>query len=152
MSVPEENSRVWKICKTAEETISAARELALSLPKNSTVALHGDLGAGKTTFVQGFADAFGIAEQITSPSYNIYTIYEARERQLIHMDAYRLPSPRAAEALMLDEFLREPWCLVVEWPEKLGDFLPAGTIHVFFEIVDGNARCLRIAGTKNARS
>ncbi len=133
-----------KICRTEAETIAAAREFAAALPPDSTIALHGDLGAGKTTFVRGLAEAFGVDKQITSPSFNIYTIYDGRERQLIHMDAYRLPSPAAAEGLMLEEFMRTPWCWAVEWAENLGDFLPADAIHISIEALGNGARLLKI--------
>lgn len=134
----------WCVCETAEATRNAARELAGLLPPDCTLALHGGLGAGKTTFVGGLADAFGVIEPITSPSYNIYAIYEGTSRQLIHMDAYRLPSPEAAESLMLEEFMRSPWCWVVEWPEKIGEALPPDALHLEFEILDTGAHRFRV--------
>lgn len=125
----------WIVCASAEKMEEEAARFAAALPPDATLALHGALGVGKTTFVRGAARAFGVGQPITSPSYNIYAVYEGRSRQLIHMDAYRLPSPEAAEGLMLEEFMRSPWCWIVEWPEKIGDALPADTIHLDFEIV-----------------
>ena len=134
----------WRVCESAEGTRGAARELGAMLPADCTLALHGGLGAGKTTFVGGLAEAFGVREPVTSPSYNIYAIYEGRSRQLVHMDAYRLPSPEAAEALMLEEFMRSPWCWVVEWPEKIGDALPPDALHLDFEILASGAHRFRV--------
>lgn len=134
----------WCVCESAEATRAASRELASLLPADCTLALHGGLGAGKTTFVGGLAEAFGVREPVTSPSYNIYAIYEGSSRQLIHMDAYRLPSPEAAESLMLEEFMRSPWCWVVEWPEKIGDALPPDALHLDFEIVDSGVHRFRV--------
>ncbi|MGN0883816.1 MAG: tRNA (adenosine(37)-N6)-threonylcarbamoyltransferase complex ATPase subunit type 1 TsaE [Candidatus Spyradosoma sp.] len=134
----------WRVCESAETTRATARELGAMLPADCTLALHGGLGAGKTTFVGGLAEAFGVREPVTSPSYNIYAIYEGRSRQLVHMDAYRLPSPEAAEALMLEEFMRSPWCWVVEWPEKIGDALPPDALHLDFEILDSGAHRFRV--------
>lgn len=134
----------WRVCGSAEATREAARELALLLPPDCTLALHGGLGAGKTTFVGGLAKAFGVREAVTSPSYNIYSIYEGDFRQLIHMDAYRLPSPEAAESLMLEEFMHSPWCWVVEWPEKIGDALPPDALHLDFEIVAEGTHRFRV--------
>lgn len=134
----------WCVCESAEATQAAARELAILLPPDCTLALHGGLGAGKTTFVGGLAEAFGVREPVTSPSYNIYAIYEGASRQLIHMDAYRLPSPEAAESLMLEEFMRSPWCWVVEWPEKIGDALPPDALHLDFEIIASGAHRFRV--------
>lgn len=134
----------WAVCDSVEKTEEAASRLAELLPDDCTLALHGTLGAGKTTFVHGLARAFGIDQPVTSPSYNIYAIYEGRTRQLIHMDAYRLPSPEAVESLMLEEFMRSPWCWVVEWPEKIGDALPPDTLHLDFEIVSAGTHRFRV--------
>lgn len=134
----------WVICDSVEKTEEVASRLAKLLPEDCTLALHGTLGAGKTTFVHGLARAFGIDQPVTSPSYNIYAIYEGRTRQLIHMDAYRLPSPEAVESLMLEEFMRSPWCWVVEWPEKIGDALPSDTLHLDFEIISAGTHRFRV--------
>jgi tRNA threonylcarbamoyladenosine biosynthesis protein TsaE len=60
---------------------------------DATVALHGDLGAGKTTWVQGLAQGFGITEPVTSPTFTIYTLHRGGNRMLAHLDAYRLALP-----------------------------------------------------------
>ena len=83
---------------SAEETQSLAEALALILPIDATVALYGDLGVGKTTFVQGLARGLGISSAVTSPTYTIYTIYRGK-RLLAHLDAYRLDSPIQVDSL-----------------------------------------------------
>ncbi|MEJ1971546.1 MAG: tRNA (adenosine(37)-N6)-threonylcarbamoyltransferase complex ATPase subunit type 1 TsaE [Lacunisphaera sp.] len=103
---------------SAEETRALATELAAALPADTILALHGDLGVGKTTFVQGLARGLGVKEQVTSPTFSIYSVYQGRKRKLVHLDAYRLEHERQIEALLLEEFLISPWCLAVEWPEK----------------------------------
>lgn len=91
----------------------------MQLASEQTVfALHGELGSGKTTFVQGMARALGITQPVTSPTYNLYHVYQAKA-QLIHLDAYRLESPESADALCLEDCLIEPWYMAIEWPEKL---------------------------------
>lgn len=140
----------WRECFSAEETEAAAEALAKLLPPDCTLALYGNLGAGKTTFVRGLARAFGIDEAVTSPSYNIYAIYEGRSHQLIHMDAYRLPSPEAADALMLEEFMRSPWCWVVEWPEKIGAALPPDTLKIEFEVISAGTHRFRVVSPQGA--
>ncbi|MGA3007649.1 MAG: tRNA (adenosine(37)-N6)-threonylcarbamoyltransferase complex ATPase subunit type 1 TsaE [Opitutaceae bacterium] len=124
---------------SAEETRVLAAELATSLPADATLALHGDLGAGKTTFVQGLARGLGIVEPVTSPTFTIFCLHYAPEssragpgggrKTLVHLDAYRLDDPRQIEALMLDDFLTSPWCLAVEWPEKITGWLPDNSLH-----------------------
>jgi tRNA threonylcarbamoyladenosine biosynthesis protein TsaE len=121
--------RAGVITASAEETHALARELAAALPPDSTLALHGDLGVGKTTFVQGLARGLGVNEPVTSPTFNIFTLHRGATRTLVHMDAYRLESDRQIDALMLEDFLVSPWCLAVEWPEKIAAWIPANALH-----------------------
>lgn len=116
-----------------EETERLAREFAAYLPADHTLALHGDLGAGKTTFVRGLARHWEIKEPITSPTFNLYAIYQGT-RQLIHLDAYRLSSSADLDSLMIEDFMRSPWCFVVEWPERIPDALPDHTWHLDLSI------------------
>ena len=121
----------------AAQTRALAAELAAALPPDTTLALHGDMGVGKTTFVQGLAQGLGIAEHVTSPTFGIYSVYHGKSRRLVHLDAYRLVSEHQIDALMLEEFLVSPWVLAVEWPEKIGPALPDEAWHLTLSIVDG---------------
>lgn len=107
---------------SAEATRALASRMAPALPPNCALALHGDLGAGKTTFVSGMAAGLGITQTVTSPTYTVYSLYEGT-RQLLHLDAYRLQSNAEAEDLLLDQFLQPPFLLAVEWPDKISGFL-----------------------------
>jgi tRNA threonylcarbamoyladenosine biosynthesis protein TsaE len=109
---------------TAEETRLLAAEWAAALPADATVALHGDLGAGKTTWVQGMA--------------------RGGSRMLAHMDAYRLGSPGEADDLLLEEFLVSPWCLAVEWPDRVPAWIPRGAWHLDLEIEDDGRHSIRL--------
>jgi tRNA threonylcarbamoyladenosine biosynthesis protein TsaE len=129
---------------SAEETRSLAAELAAALPPDSTLALHGDLGAGKTTFVQGLAHGFGIVEPVTSPTFTIFTLHRRTVGTLVHLDAYRLDDPRQIDALMLDDFLVSPWCLAVEWPEKIGAWLPDHALHLALGIANDGRHTIRL--------
>jgi tRNA threonylcarbamoyladenosine biosynthesis protein TsaE len=144
---------------SAEETRALAAELAAALPPDSTLALHGDMGAGKTTFVQGLAHGLGVHDQVTSPTFAIYTVHRGTGPDsqnasgspkpdtpgrspsgltLVHLDAYRLERESQIEDLLLDEFLISPWILAVEWPEKVAGWLPPSTVHLSLAIVDGD--------------
>ncbi len=123
---------------SAEQTRALAAELAATLPPDTTLALHGDMGVGKTTFVQGLAHGLGVAEHVTSPTFAIYSVYRGMTRRLVHLDAYRLESERQIEPLLLEEFLVSPWCLAVEWPEKIGAWLPADAWHLTLSIEAGD--------------
>jgi tRNA threonylcarbamoyladenosine biosynthesis protein TsaE len=123
---------------TAEETRAIAAAWAAELPADSTVALHGDLGVGKTTWVQGLAEGFGIDGPVTSPTFTIYTIHQGMHRMLAHLDAYRLGSADEARDLLLEEYLVSPWCLAVEWPERVPGWIPEDALHLDLDIeVDG---------------
>jgi len=131
------------ISQSAEETQEIARQLAAQVPVDHILTLRGDLGAGKTTFVKGLAEAWDIKEVITSPTYTLYTIYEGT-RQLLHMDAYRMDNADAMENLMIDEFLKSPFCLAMEWPEKVEDWLPENAWHLYLEITPEHHHKLRL--------
>jgi tRNA threonylcarbamoyladenosine biosynthesis protein TsaE len=124
--------------ESAEQTRVLAAELAAALPPDTTLALHGDMGVGKTTFVQGLAQGLGVPEHVTSPTFAIYSVYQGKGRKLIHLDAYRLEKEAQLEALLLDEFLVSPYVLAVEWPEKTGAWLPKDAWHLTLSIVDGD--------------
>jgi tRNA threonylcarbamoyladenosine biosynthesis protein TsaE len=107
---------------SAAETESIGMRLALALPDDVAVALSGDLGAGKTTLVRGIARGLNVQRAVTSPTYNIYTIYRG-SRQLVHVDAYRLSDAHELDSLCIDEFLTPPFLIAVEWPEHIPGFL-----------------------------
>lgn len=129
---------------SAEETRAIAARIAALMPEDTVLALHGTLGVGKTTFVQGLAAGFGVPGHVTSPTFNIYTVHSGGRRQLVHMDAYRLEGGAQIEALLLEEFLRSPWCLAVEWPEKVGDWIPGDAWHVELSIIEGDRHVVRM--------
>jgi tRNA threonylcarbamoyladenosine biosynthesis protein TsaE len=122
--------RAGVVTERADETRALAAAWATTLPADSTVALHGDLGVGKTTWVQGMAAGFGIVGAVTSPTFTVYTIHRGPGRMLAHMDAYRLGSAVEADDLLLEEFLVSPWCLAIEWPERVPGWVPPGAFHI----------------------
>ena len=135
---------------SAADTQALAAGLAGVLPPNATLALHGNLGVGKTTFVQGLARGFGITEPVTSPTFNIYTVHRGRPslgeagRTLLHLDAYRLDGPRQVEDLLLEDFLATPWCLAVEWPENIAGWLPPDALHLDLGIARDERHTVRL--------
>lgn len=138
-----EQLRAGVATSSAEETRTLAAELATALPPNSTLALHGNLGVGKTTFVQGLARGLGISEPVTSPTFNIFTLHRGRTH-LLHLDAYRLETARQVEDLLLADFMIAPWCLAVEWPENISDWLPPDTLHLKLGITAGERHTISL--------
>jgi tRNA threonylcarbamoyladenosine biosynthesis protein TsaE len=122
-----------------------AESLAATLPPDATLALHGDLGAGKTTFVQGLARGFGVTDPVTSPTFNIYSVHRGA-RLLVHLDAYRLETAQQVEDLLLEDFLLTPWCLAVEWPEKIAGWIPADALHLDLGIAPDERHTIRLRG------
>jgi tRNA threonylcarbamoyladenosine biosynthesis protein TsaE len=129
---------------SAEQTEDIGRRLAGALPENSAVSLSGDLGAGKTTLVRGLARGLGISSAVTSPTYTIYTLYTGR-RQLVHMDAYRLGNARELEDLTIEEFLKPPFLIALEWPEHVPGFLePYPTTALRLELLPDHRHRIRL--------
>ena len=126
------------ICKTIDDTFNLASEVAKCLPVDSSLALIGDLGSGKTTFVKGLARGFGVTQVVNSPSFNIFNIYYG-EVTLLHVDAYRLDGTKSAtDGLMIDDFLISPYSLAVEWPGNFYNFDKICNFKISFKIVDGS--------------
>ena len=118
-----------------EATRCFGAELASRLPKGAILLLMGELGAGKTSLVQGIAAALGIDEPITSPTFALAQHYLTGNQPLVHLDLYRLETPGSADELFLqeeEEARALGALLAVEWPERLGLDLPEAwriTLH-----------------------
>jgi tRNA threonylcarbamoyladenosine biosynthesis protein TsaE len=136
--------RAGVVTGSAAETRSLASDFAAALPADATVALHGELGAGKTTWVQGMARGLGLTGPVTSPTFTIYTLHRGPSRMLAHMDAYRLASASDAEALLLEEFLVSPWCLAVEWPDRVAGWIAPGAWHLDLAIAADGRHTARL--------
>ena len=121
------------LTSSAEETISIGEQLAKELPADACLALYGDLGVGKTTLVKGIARGLLIEKNITSPTFNIFSIYTG-EKQLIHLDAYRLSREQSIKNLMIEDFLRSPYLCVIEWPDNVPDLIDENTIKLELSI------------------
>ncbi|MBI5470290.1 tRNA (adenosine(37)-N6)-threonylcarbamoyltransferase complex ATPase subunit type 1 TsaE [Candidatus Kaiserbacteria bacterium] len=142
-----------------EEFSSEARRIASGLkasPDHATiVALSGDLGAGKTTFVQQVAAYFGIPESVTSPTFVIEKVYQLPNvghpmsytglKLLIHIDAYRLKSSHDLKILGWPELIAEPSNLIlIEWPERVAEAIPPQAIRISIEHIDAETRGITI--------
>lgn len=124
------------------ETRAFGAELVRGLASGDVVLLIGDLGAGKTTLVQGLAAELGVAERVTSPTFALCNVYPSRLGDLHHYDLYRLKSPRELPALGLEESLSEAGLTLIEWP---GLALPLlrGTVIVVRLSHDAAGRLVR---------
>lgn len=124
-----------------EETAEVAAAFARELSPGTVVALTGDLGAGKTTFVKAAAKALGVAEEITSPTYTIVAEYPG----LIHMDLYRLRDVEEFELLGVEELLQGETITMIEWAERAQEALPPDrTVWVTIGFGSGDHRTIEI--------
>lgn len=147
------------ISKSGEETKKIGEILGSNLKKEKVflkralvVGLEGNLGSGKTTFVQGLARGLGIKEKVKSPSFAVLKIFEIKPRQknkfnhLLHWDCYRLEKPTKRELanLRFEEFLQNPNNLiVVEWSEKISKFLPKDYLKIKIRTLNKEKRELK---------
>ncbi|MFP4373490.1 MAG: tRNA (adenosine(37)-N6)-threonylcarbamoyltransferase complex ATPase subunit type 1 TsaE [Spirochaetaceae bacterium] len=126
-----------------EETRRVAAVLAAELRAGSVIALHGDLGSGKTTFVKGLAAALGVQDLVTSPSFSLIQEYEGQV-PFFHVDLYRLQGPQEVELLDLAPVLDAGGITVIEWAERAGDTLPEHAIHVTLRVEQDAARSITV--------
>jgi len=144
-----------KIFTVSESELSAFVFKCLSwLPKSEkavVLALSGELGAGKTTFVKTLARELGVNEVVTSPTFTLMKSYETSNENwthLIHMDAYRIEDLTELKPLRFEELLTKPGVLFcIEWANKIAPALPPDTIWMQFEnTADDVVRTVRISG------
>jgi tRNA threonylcarbamoyladenosine biosynthesis protein TsaE len=122
-----------KCTNSAEQTRALAAGIAPLLRAGDLLILSGDLGGGKTAFVQGLAAAMGIHEQVTSPTFVLAQTYEGRLR-LHHLDLYRLEVSAELRDLAVPELLEDDAVTVIEWGERFIEHLPAEYLQITFEL------------------
>jgi len=139
------------ITKNFEETQKLGEDFAKEIlrqaqDKTSTTAvvlvLQGDLGGGKTTFLQGFAKGLGIKEKVLSPTYIIYRKFKIKNNKYFyHFDCYRINKPEEILELGWNDIISDPNNIVtVEWPEKTKKYIPKTAIKIKFKFIDNNTR------------
>ena len=135
---------------SAEQTTDLGAELGRRLGRGGIVALHGPLGAGKTTLVKGIARSLLVEEPVTSPSFTLIAEYDGLREGLpiilYHVDLYRINHPREIEDLGLEEILNASGICVIEWAEKAAEFLPDSAIRVEIGLSNGENRSVEIEG------
>ena len=129
--------------RSPEQTRRIGVRLGGALQPGDVICLQGDLGAGKTTFVQGIAQGWGSQDSVSSPTFIIVNVYRrGDEARLFHMDAYRLDSTAEAEELDLDSMLAQG-PLIIEWPERMDGLVPAERLWVNLEHIDEDERQMK---------
>jgi tRNA threonylcarbamoyladenosine biosynthesis protein TsaE len=130
----------YKLITNSEfETIEIAQNIESEKFPNMVICLNGELGSGKTMFVKGIANALGINEVITSPTFNIIKEYEG-ELPLYHLDVYRLDE--ASNDIGIEEYFSKGGIVVIEWAENIKDILPEERLDVKIKVLGENKRSL----------
>jgi len=131
------------VTNNEKETKELAKKLNNKIPNGTVIALLGDLGAGKTTFVRGLAEALNIKEVVQSPTFNIMKIYLKGDRPLIHIDAYRLAD--IDTDIGLDEYIGyESGLTLIEWPAFINKLIPTNCLNIELKNIGENKRNITI--------
>ena len=128
------------ISKSIDDTLRLAENIESEKFPNMVICLIGDLGSGKTIFVKGFANALGIEDNITSPTFNIIKEYNNGEMPLYHMDVYRLDELK--EDVGIKDYYDKNGVTIIEWADLIEKDLPEERLEIRFKIVDENTRVL----------
>ena len=133
----------YKITSLDErDTIDLAENFESEKFPNMVICLKGDLGSGKTVFAKGFANALGIKETITSPTFNIVKEYYDGELKLFHMDVYRIDETDVE--IDFEEYFKKRGVTIIEWSDLIEDKLPRNRVEITFKITGEDTRVLII--------
>ncbi|PIQ86339.1 MAG: tRNA (adenosine(37)-N6)-threonylcarbamoyltransferase complex ATPase subunit type 1 TsaE [Candidatus Omnitrophica bacterium CG11_big_fil_rev_8_21_14_0_20_45_26] len=141
-------TRVTIVSQSAAQTARLAQKLSRLVLPGSVLALSGELGAGKTTFVQGFAKGLAIKQSVKSPTFVFLHVYQGGRYLLYHFDLYRVEKADDLNQIGFSDYIHEPGAVaVVEWAEKAGAALPADFIKIVIQMTGQNKRRLTLSGT-----
>ena len=132
------------ITENEAETIHEGEKFGRKLKPGAVVALHGDLGAGKTAFTRGLAAGLGISMTVSSPTFTIVNEYPG-DTPLFHFDMYRLESENELFDIGWDDYLDRGGVCVVEWSEKVPGAFPPDAIMIEIKSLGGDKRQLTAA-------
>lgn len=135
------------ISNSEQDTMNLAKKLASLLHNGDIVVLSGDLGSGKTKFVEGFLSYFNLCDEISSPTFTIVNEYHKENTHIYHFDVYRLSSPDEFYAIGGDQYFQNGICLI-EWGEQILEALPKEYLHISFsrDFQNEAQRILQIEG------
>ena len=136
------------ISHSPTQTLNIGKKLSKNLKAGDIICLFGDLGSGKTVLTKGIAHGLGVASRkISSPSFVILRCYKGKAQLLNHFDLYRLAHPRDILALGYEEYLYDQGISVIEWAQRLGDFLPRECLKIELNIKGAHERLLKISAS-----
>ncbi|GAB5563295.1 MAG: tRNA (adenosine(37)-N6)-threonylcarbamoyltransferase complex ATPase subunit type 1 TsaE [Winogradskyella sp.] len=111
---------------------------------SKTILFHGDIGAGKTTFINALLNVMGSTDSATSPTFSIVNEYEVLNNRVYHFDFYRIESIEEAYNFGIEEYLNSNQWIFVEWPENVEELLPANAQSIEIKVIEENKRSLKL--------
>ena len=127
-----------KLALTEQELTDWGVRLGRQITPPLVITLEGDLGAGKTTLVKAICRGYGVAEEVTSPTFALVHEYEAPRSPVYHADLYRLSGPRDLQNLGWDDLVQADALMLIEWPDRAGDLLPSNHLPIQLSYVEGD--------------
>jgi tRNA threonylcarbamoyladenosine biosynthesis protein TsaE len=129
-----------RVLPDEEATIDAGARLARAAEGHGVIALHGNLGGGKTTLCRGLIRALGHTGAVKSPTFTLVEPYELGGTRVLHYDLYRLVDPEEVEYLGMRDFLDGRTLTLIEWPEKATGFLPPPDLELYLDVIPEGRR------------
>ncbi len=127
------------------EIDAAAKKLLAKTGYYKVLAFHGEMGAGKTTFIHALCEAMDVTDVVSSPTFSIINEYKTKEGNTVyHMDLYRIKDENEAITAGVEDCLYSGNICLVEWPQKAAGIFPDDTLHISIISVDDNTRKLKI--------
>jgi len=129
---------------TLKDIHTAARACWDHVGGKKVMAMHGEMGSGKTTLIHAMCDAQDVTDNVGSPTFSIINEYAGREGTIFHIDLYRLNDLEEVVRAGVEDCLYSGNICLVEWPERAAAILPDDTVHIYLEVVNEETRHLRI--------
>ena len=133
----------WKF--TLDELAKRAAQFREQYPGPRVMALHGSMGAGKTTFIHALCTVMGVSSIVSSPTFSIINEYSSPDGPVFHLDLYRLKNEEEAIRAGVEDCLYSGFDCLVEWPDRAPALFPPDTLHVYLEAIDEHTRLMRVA-------
>lgn len=125
-----------------------AKAVWIVVEKSKVLAFHGEMGAGKTTFIHALCDVKNVKDIVGSPTFSIINEYafteNVKERMIYHIDLYRLKDEQEAIQAGVEDCLYSDHICLVEWPEKIPSLLPSDALHIYLSIINETTRRLTL--------
>ncbi len=143
--------KIFLVSNSFEETEDIAKNFASKLEGAQVVAFYGDLGSGKTAFVRGFADYFGLKDEVCSPTFSLVNEYKSPKVKIYHFDMYRIKTFQDLESTGFFDYLGQG-IILIEWSENISKYIPNDAIKIKITKSAENSRILEISGGSSYES